>query len=202
MPTEKKGSESAERSRNQKHSASSLLDDCDRPACDDMTAMLKAASNRLRSNTTAYTTTTNKTDDSKITRPALQCPPKSPELGRSSWTLLHAMVSQTRIDHMHVLDIKLNCLLTILLSAVFLDFAGRLVSGTTVAHRPALDAAILYGLGPILSLSMVCVRLSTQHSATANTVSIFVCVERLGWCTLRLLSCDRMSSTSTSHLFF
>ena len=67
----------------------SLLDDCERPACDDMVSMLKAASDR------AHKAEVDKQikDEEKISA-AIQCPPKSAELGRSSWTLLHTMVSQ------------------------------------------------------------------------------------------------------------
>jgi hypothetical protein len=57
-----------------------LLDDCDRPACDDIVAGLKAATSLAQSKGLA------------TPGAALECPPNSPQLGSSSWTLLHSMV--------------------------------------------------------------------------------------------------------------
>jgi hypothetical protein len=56
-------------------------EDCERPACDDIKKALpssideaKAMSKKLAS------------------KQKVQCPPRSAELGRSSWNLLHSMV--------------------------------------------------------------------------------------------------------------
>ena len=57
-----------------------LLDDCERPACDDILAGMKASMSRLQSS------------DSATPGAASECPPNSPQLGNSSWTLLHSMV--------------------------------------------------------------------------------------------------------------
>jgi hypothetical protein len=54
--------------------AQKLLDDCDRPSCDDMVGMMKQAMNRSKE------------------KEKVECPPTSPELGRSTWTLLHTLV--------------------------------------------------------------------------------------------------------------
>lgn len=54
------------------------LDDCDRPACDDMVSMLKKA--RASATTSAAPPSEE------------ECPPKSGALGTASWTLLHSMV--------------------------------------------------------------------------------------------------------------
>ena len=60
-----------------------LLDDCDRPACDDIVAGLKAASSQ------------SKSKGLPTPGAALDCPPNGPQLGSSSWTLLHSMVGFT-----------------------------------------------------------------------------------------------------------
>lgn len=61
-----------------------LVDDCDRPACDDvaskMQQMLVAASHG--STSAAISSEKEK----------MMCPPNSAEIGRASWTLLHSMV--------------------------------------------------------------------------------------------------------------
>lgn len=53
-----------------------VVDDCDRPACDDVVGAMTAALGRVQNQQKAQ----------------VECPPNSPELGRSSWTLLHSMV--------------------------------------------------------------------------------------------------------------
>lgn len=79
----------------------SFLDDCDRPACDDMVTMLKAASDRVHA---SEQVTVNVNAEEKTQRgvgtlnPQSPCPPKSAELGRSSWTLLHTLVSTPGLD--------------------------------------------------------------------------------------------------------
>lgn len=61
----------------------SPLEDCDRPACDEILNMFNAAKERHLSS------------KKEAAKPAtvVECPPKSSELGRASWTLLHTMVS-------------------------------------------------------------------------------------------------------------
>jgi hypothetical protein len=58
-------------------------DDCERPACEDTVGFINAAKGRLEKG--AATTTTSAAS-------AVQCPPRSAQLGRSSWDLLHSMV--------------------------------------------------------------------------------------------------------------
>jgi hypothetical protein len=77
----------------------SFLDDCDRPACDDMMSMLKAASGRVRENEKKKKIALHETVQPDQTSFRLQCPPKSAELGSSSWTLLHTMVRGTEHGH-------------------------------------------------------------------------------------------------------
>jgi hypothetical protein len=57
-----------------------LTDDCARPACDDTASNLKAAIGRIQSKQPKQDATN-------------QCPPDSAQLGRSTWDLLHSMVS-------------------------------------------------------------------------------------------------------------
>lgn len=66
-------------------------DNCDRPACAEISSMMKqaaeasstAAHAKPKSTVTKATTTAN-------------CPPGSAALGQSSWTLLHSMVRLAR----------------------------------------------------------------------------------------------------------
>jgi hypothetical protein len=68
---------------------SSLVDDCDRPACDDMASMLKQA--HTRSQTTAAAS-----KETVIAAEQVECPPRTAALGRASWTLLHTMVRNVK----------------------------------------------------------------------------------------------------------
>lgn len=66
-----------------------LDEDCDRPACDDITSMFKAAS--------AEETKKQKKEKERKPLPgdastAVECPPSSAELGTGTWQLLHSMV--------------------------------------------------------------------------------------------------------------
>mmetsp|Transcript_25727 Transcript_25727/g.38006 ORF Transcript_25727/g.38006 Transcript_25727/m.38006 type:complete len:164 (-) Transcript_25727:37-528(-) len=54
-----------------------VVDDCDRPACDDVVDAMSAAIGRVQ----------------QKQKQNVECPPSSPELGRASWTLLHSMVA-------------------------------------------------------------------------------------------------------------
>jgi hypothetical protein len=65
---------------------SSLVDDCERPACDDMASMLRQA--HTRSQTTAAAAS----KETVAAAEKVECPPRTAELGRASWTLLHTMV--------------------------------------------------------------------------------------------------------------
>eukprot|EP00540_Astrosyne_radiata_P022180 CAMPEP_0116859128 /NCGR_PEP_ID=MMETSP0418-20121206/21607_1 /TAXON_ID=1158023 /ORGANISM="Astrosyne radiata, Strain 13vi08-1A" /LENGTH=128 /DNA_ID=CAMNT_0004493229 /DNA_START=12 /DNA_END=398 /DNA_ORIENTATION=- len=60
-----------------------LVDDCERPSCEDTVSALSAAMNRIQANSTTTTTTSSKPE----------CPPRSAELGRSTWTFLHSMAA-------------------------------------------------------------------------------------------------------------
>jgi hypothetical protein len=62
--------------------------DCDRPACDDMMTKLQRAAQA------AAAESATKTTKKKAPSPSVvECPLGSAELGRSSWGLLHSMVS-------------------------------------------------------------------------------------------------------------
>jgi hypothetical protein len=63
--------------------------DCDRPACDDMMTKLKRAAQAAA----AESSTTTKTKKKAPSPSVVECPLGSAELGRSSWGLLHSMVS-------------------------------------------------------------------------------------------------------------
>ena len=76
-----------------KPSLASLEDDCERPSCEGMISMLKAA--RERSQQSSVATLQSSTPQQSQQMPSL-CPPTSPELGRASWTLLHTMVRQAK----------------------------------------------------------------------------------------------------------
>jgi hypothetical protein len=58
--------------------------DCDRPACDDMMNKLQKAAQAA-----------GKTMATKKTKKKVDCPLGTADLGRSSWGLLHSMVSGT-----------------------------------------------------------------------------------------------------------
>jgi hypothetical protein len=68
-------------------SFSTFIDDCSRPACDDMTSMMKQAQER-----SSHTAANTGTAVAASQTPSVECPPNSAFLGRSSWTLLHSMV--------------------------------------------------------------------------------------------------------------
>ena len=59
------------------------IDDCDRPACDDMVSMMNASAAAAASKPV------------RETEKKVECPLGTAELGRSSWGLLHSMVRQT-----------------------------------------------------------------------------------------------------------
>jgi hypothetical protein len=70
---------------------SSLMDDCERPACDDMASMLRQA--HSRSQTTAAAAAAAAASKETVTATEqVGCPPRTAELGKASWTLLHTMV--------------------------------------------------------------------------------------------------------------
>jgi hypothetical protein len=56
------------------------VDDCERPACHDTVAAINASLSRLQPK------------EGKTQGTAVECPPDSPQLGKSSWNLLHTMV--------------------------------------------------------------------------------------------------------------
>jgi len=68
-------------------SFSTFKDDCSRPACDDMTSMMKQAQER-----SSHTAANKGTAVAASQTPSVECPPNSAFLGRLSWTLLHSMV--------------------------------------------------------------------------------------------------------------
>ena len=65
--------------------AKSVLDDCDRPACDDTMSALNAALKHAK----GYSPSSSKPEQPTTQR----CPPTKGALGSSSWDLLHSMVA-------------------------------------------------------------------------------------------------------------
>jgi hypothetical protein len=61
-----------------------LDEDCERPACDDIQKSLPKSMEELQAMTAK-----NKQQQQKK---KVECPPRTAELGRSSWKLLHSMV--------------------------------------------------------------------------------------------------------------
>mmetsp|Transcript_26382 Transcript_26382/g.53578 ORF Transcript_26382/g.53578 Transcript_26382/m.53578 type:complete len:143 (-) Transcript_26382:824-1252(-) len=68
------------------------MDDCDRPACEDTVSALTAALRRVGKKGGPATSASSSSKGSASTRPAA-CPPTSGVLGKSSWNLVHSMVS-------------------------------------------------------------------------------------------------------------
>jgi len=62
-----------------------LLEDCDRPACDEMTSMFEKAAEAAKHQS-------KKKPPPSATATKKECPAGSAQLGRSTWTLLHSMV--------------------------------------------------------------------------------------------------------------
>lgn len=58
------------------------VEDCERPACDDTVTAMNAAMSRLKVGQAGA-----------APNAAVECPPNSPELGKSSWNLLHSMAA-------------------------------------------------------------------------------------------------------------
>ena len=72
-------------------------EDCDRPACDDTKSALTAALGRVNA-------VKKKQGDSKKVDSNETCPPSRDEIGVSTWTLLHSMVSAVKVTQCnHVL---------------------------------------------------------------------------------------------------
>jgi hypothetical protein len=82
---------------------SSLLDDCERPACDNMLAMMKNVQKAI------HRPAAPPAQEKDVV--AVECPPTSAELGRSTWNLLHTMVRRKTpgtvfnsfsFEHLHI----------------------------------------------------------------------------------------------------
>jgi len=65
-----------------------IIDDCDRPACDDMQSMFQKAAEASKKSKNSASQETKK----KAAANMKECPAGSSKLGRSTWTLLHSMV--------------------------------------------------------------------------------------------------------------
>ena len=76
------------------------MDDCDRPACEDTVSALTAALGRVRKKGGPVTSASTSSKASASTKPAA-CPPTSGVLGKSSWDLVHSMVSGLKSMHCH-----------------------------------------------------------------------------------------------------
>jgi hypothetical protein len=77
----------------EKKAAASIIDDCERPACDDMISMYKQAAAAAADKKKASLNMPAADGSSSATNP-VECPPTSVTLGNASWTLLHTMVRQ------------------------------------------------------------------------------------------------------------
>lgn len=66
------------------------MDDCDRPACEDTVSALTAALGRVK---TKQSSAEGSAKGSGDPSPPIACPPTSGLLGKSSWNLVHSMVS-------------------------------------------------------------------------------------------------------------
>jgi hypothetical protein len=66
-------------------------EDCDRPACDDTKSALTAALGRVNA-------AKKKAEGAKQPTGYRACPPTRDEIGVSTWTLLHSMVSLMSIQ--------------------------------------------------------------------------------------------------------
>lgn len=76
----------------------SPLDDCDRPACDDITSMFLAAKTAMDGGDGDGVNSDKKKKPAVIQQEKkVECPPNSAELGTGTWTLLHSMVRGTKI---------------------------------------------------------------------------------------------------------
>lgn len=65
-------------------------EDCDRPACDDVKKALPQSMEDIKVLTAKH-----------AAKKKVECPPRSAELGRSSWKLLHGMVS---VEESHIVE--------------------------------------------------------------------------------------------------
>jgi len=63
-----------------------LIDDCERPACDDMQSMFQQAAEASKKSKAKQAAAVSSAAKKK------ECPAGSSELGRSTWTLMHSMV--------------------------------------------------------------------------------------------------------------
>jgi mitochondrial FAD-linked sulfhydryl oxidase len=61
-------------------------DDCDRPACDDIAKSLPKSMEEVQA-------LKKRLEEQQSQNATVECPPKSAELGRSSWKLLHSMAA-------------------------------------------------------------------------------------------------------------
>lgn len=69
------------------------MDDCDRPACEDTVSALTAALGRVKTKKPSASGGGKGSGHGDLSAPAAACPPTSGLLGKSSWNLVHSMVS-------------------------------------------------------------------------------------------------------------
>lgn len=66
-------------------------EDCERPSCDDIKQALPKSMEELQAMAQKH-----------AAKKKVECPPRSAELGRSSWKLLHSMVRYSIVDVVRV----------------------------------------------------------------------------------------------------
>ena len=82
-------------------------DDCDRPACDDVTNKLQQLLMTSSQGSTSPPTSNKPANDEH--QQSMPCPPRSGEIGHSSWNLLHSMVRRNIVrvhNYWHTFLIK------------------------------------------------------------------------------------------------
>ena len=113
-------------------------DDCERPACDDIKKALPSSTEELQA-----------MSQKLASKKKVQCPPRSAELGRSSWKLLHSMVRVCVCIFCWFVYHVLTCM-----NQHF--HLGRMVSRKTNRGPTSTNYQFYGNFGRILSLYMVC----------------------------------------------
>ena len=76
----------------------SPIDDCDRPACDDVKTMFSKAMAATKTGGAAKTGPETSANPRFGKTTGIECPPSRSVIGKSSWNLLHSMVSRRQMN--------------------------------------------------------------------------------------------------------
>jgi len=93
IPSSSSSSSSPQKPRGGGAVLNSILDDCDRPACDDMMSKLQQMSSTASAATVAAPSNSGRKNGTGNSLQPVQCPPSSGEIGTGSWNLLHSMAA-------------------------------------------------------------------------------------------------------------